>query len=456
MRPMAAAARARVRLRGGPKAELASPQPASNGVIRVLCTDLELSDGLLPTHLPDKHQALKLLVRLHGEPLGYLELPPGPIRDEQLLPLLEAEVGRRVQEHLAEDVQSSPSTVRDAIGAPHCGRDDQDTTSVTVVLCTRDRAQLVRGCLQNLAKLEHKSLDFVVVDNAPSSDDTQKVFDETVGDDDRFRYVREPLPGLSRARNTGLAHATGDVVAFTDDDVTVDSMWILGLLRGFRRGEEIGCVTGMVATASIEGPAEAFFDSRVTWASSCTPRVYRRKDPTAGPLHPWAAGQFGTGANFAFRTKVLRELGGFDECLGAGSYTKGGEDLDIFVRALLADEAIAYEPFALVWHTHRTDVSQLEDQMFAYGMGLGAYLTKHLLVKESAADMLVRLPIAVRHMRGVLNRPWQQDDNGTDDMRFLRRAELQGLARGPLAYLKARRHEAAVRSDNPGRSLTSR
>lgn len=432
----AAAARARVRLRSEAKNGPASHESSGVGVISVLCTDLELSDGLRPAQLPDEHQALKLLVRLHGEPLGYVDLPPGPIRDEQLLPLLDAEVGQRVQEHLADDVHSPGSTVQDAIGAPHSGGEDQDTTSVTIVLCTRDRAQLVRGCLQNLALLEHKDLDFVVVDNAPSSDETQEVFDEVVGDDARFRYVREPLPGLSRARNTGLAHATGDVVAFTDDDVTVDPVWIMGVLRGFRRGEDVGCVTGLVATASIEGPAEAFFDSRVAWASSCTPRVYRRVEPTAGPLHPWAAGQFGTGANFAFRTQFLRELGGFDECLGAGSRTKGGEDLDIFVRALLADKAIAYEPLALVRHTHRTDVSELEQQMFAYGLGLGAYLTKHLLDRDSTVDMLVRIPIAVRHMRGVLNRP--QRETVSDGMKHLRRAEIRGLACGPWAYVKAR------------------
>lgn len=421
-------------------------QPAAGSeTTSVLCTDLELSRGLTPTVLPQEHQALRLLVRLHGEPLGFVDLPNGRLNDADMVRSLEAQIGPRMHDFQAEPGRKTDEALAAPVTAPG-DASEEDETFVSVVVCTRDRPEMVRDCLENLSKLRHSNLEFVLVDNAPPNDDTQRAFDDVVGHDPRFHYLVEALPGLSRARNAGLRAARGDVVAFTDDDVQVDALWIQGLLRGFRRSDDVACVTGLVATAAIEGPAEAFFDSRVTWASSCTPRIFRRDDTSAGPLHPWAAGQFGTGANFAFRTDVLRDLGGFDECLGAGSPTRGGEDLDIFVRLLLSRRALAYEPYALVWHTHRADIDQLSEQMFAYGLGLGAYLTKHLLVRSSAADMLVKAPRAVRHMYGVLNRPQQQTSGpGPSGMSHLRRAEIRGLATGPFTYLKARHLVTASR-----------
>jgi GT2 family glycosyltransferase len=214
---------------------------------------------------------------------------------------------------------------------------------------------------------------------------------------------------------------------------------VSGLLRGFARRADIACVTGLVASASLERPAEQYFDRRVWWSSSCTPRVFERErsadDP---PLHPYAAGTFGTGANFAVRASTLESLGGFDECLGAGSVTRGGEDLDFFVRLLRAGSAIAYEPSALVWHEHRVDDASLRGQMYAYGLGLGAYLTKHLLARGSRAALLRRIPAALPHAVALSRRSGQAVRAASLD-RGMASMELRGLLLGPLAYLAARR-----------------
>ncbi|PRC62799.1 glycosyl transferase family 2, partial [Mycobacterium sp. ITM-2017-0098] len=68
----------------------------------------------------------------------------------------------------------------------------------------------------------------------------------------------EPRPGLSRARNTGLSAATGEVVAFTDDDVVVDRHWLSAIARGFSRGPAVSCVSGIVAAAELRTPAQAY------------------------------------------------------------------------------------------------------------------------------------------------------------------------------------------------------
>jgi GT2 family glycosyltransferase len=228
------------------------------------------------------------------------------------------------------------------------------------------------------------------------------------------------------------------MVAFTDDDVVVDPGWLDGVVRGFARSPSVACVTGLVPSVRLDNAEQRYFDRRVSWAVSCTPRRYDpHADLQASPLHPYAAGQFGTGANFAFRTAVLHSLGGFDEALGAGAPAGGGEDLDVFVRTILAGHAIAYEPAAIVWHEHRDELGQLRRQLFNYGVGLAAFATKYLSDRRTARDILVRLPGGLRHLRGIAKRV----ERPAELPRTVLTAELLGLAWGPIAYgLGRQRH----------------
>ena len=159
--------------------------------------------------------------------------------------------------------------------------------------------------------------------------------------------------------------------------------------------------------------------------------------PARLPLYPYAAGQFGTGANCAFRTAVLRGLGGFDEAIGPGTPAAAGEDLDLFVRTILGGHAIAYEPAAIGWHHHRDDLGQLRRQLFNYGVGLAAFATKYLSDRRTARDIVVRLPGGLRHLRGIAKRV----ERPAEVPRTVLTAELLGLAWGPIAYgLGRQRH----------------
>ena len=99
------------------------------------------------------------------------------------------------------------------------------------------------------------------------------------GTDPRFRYVREPRPGLSCARNRGLAEASADIVAFTDDDVGVDPWWLNGIARGFRAASDVACVTGLIATAEIDNAAQLYFHLREGWGTNCDRRIYDLREP---------------------------------------------------------------------------------------------------------------------------------------------------------------------------------
>ena len=426
----------------------------------ILVREVELSQGIrdiaAPAHHRGPYENVRLLVRLHGQPLGFVSAPVvgGRLEATRVAGLVWEDLGSQVNAHLAEDggtpVTSIPIAGLGSAPDPRCQRPPARPVGppmVTVVVCTRDRPRSLASCLQGLLELTYDRFEVVIVDNAPSTRETLAVVQEQAELDPRVRYVRELRPGLSRARNRGLDQARGDLIAFTDDDVVVDPRWLDGLVQGFDRSPSVACVTGLVPSAHLETSEQRYFDQRVLWAVSCTPRRYdRHPGEGTSPLYPYTAGQFGTGANFAFRTAVLRELGGFDQALGAGAPAGGGEDLDVFVRTILAGHTLAYEPAAIVWHEHRLQLGQLRRQLFGYGAGLAAFATKYLSTRRTARDVLVRLPGGVRHLQGIVTRA----ERPADLPRSVLAAELLGLGWGPIAYVLGRRRHGRRGADPVG------
>ena len=361
----------------------------------------------------DGYAKARLLVRSGQTPLGFVEVgvDGGRVSGDELHAAISA-LPRR-----------SPS-VRASSEPP-----------ISVVVCSRDRPEALRSVLTSLLGLKYPAYEVVVVDNASTTNDTVRVVEEL--SHPQVRVVSEARPGLSRARNTGILAATHDVVAFTDDDVVVDSRWLTGLMQGFCFADDVACVCGMVPSGEIRSYSQAYFDGRVSWARSCTPRVYRLADPPmAQPLFPFQVGQYGTGANFAIRRSAVLALGGFDEALGVGSPTRGGEDIDMFVRVLIAGHALVYQPSAVVWHRHRAELGALHTQIAGYGLGLGAWITKLLLDRRTAPMVLARARRGLAHARRMTR--VVVDDVEEAQASGLRRTELVAAARGPLAYLVAR------------------
>jgi GT2 family glycosyltransferase len=336
----------------------------------------------------------------------------------------------------------SPSGLLEAMAVLPRAAVPSETTSlnpISVIVCTRDRPEALRSALSSLLAVDYPDFEIIVVDNASITDASHGVV--TSLNDPRLRLVTERAAGLARARNRGVLMAAHEVVAFTDDDVVVDPGWLRGLMDGFSLGTDIACVCGMVPSGELRSFSQAYFDARVTWARRCQPEVYRLSDPPKDQvLFPFQVGQYGTGANFAMARSTLIELGGFDEALGVGSPTRGGEDIDMFVRVLLAGHGLAYQPSALVWHRHRADLAALQEQIVGYGLGLGAWIAK-LLTDRRTAPMVLRRAIRgllhARQMTRVSLAPVV--GSGHSAARRLATTELSAMARGPMAYLGARR-----------------
>jgi GT2 family glycosyltransferase len=165
------------------------------------------------------------------------------------------------------------------------------------------------------------------------------------------------------------------------------------------------------------------------------PHVYNLAEKAhESRLFPFDAGTMGTGANFAIDRALIERLGGFDEALGAGSPTRGGEDLDAFVRVLRAGLSIVYEPSAIVWHVHRATLEELREHMYGYGLSLTAYITKYLADPATRGELLQRVPLGMLHMLKL----WRRTDAGRGGKPSLVLAEARGMVAGPLAYRRAR------------------
>lgn len=393
------------------------------------------------------------IVRLHTQPLGLVEIPLSEdgISAADYARHIWSAMGEQIVEHLRDDELPAVSSLG-AEGIQHRFRPrclqyhDQvlaDPPSVSVVIGTRDRPEQLSICLGSVRTLDYPAYEIIVVDNVPSNDATAELVRAMMGGDaPEVRYVREDEPGLSAARNRGLAESKGSVVAFTDDDVFVDAHWLAHLVAGFSRADNVACVTGNVFPREMETPAQSLFEDFGGFSKGFRRRVFDRSGQGAtGRLYPYTAGMFGTGANFAFRTEVLRRMGGFDPALSVGTPARGGEDLAAFFGIISRGYRLVYEPAAVVFHSHRRDYPGLKNQIRGYGVGLTAYLTKCLLEDpRRVAHLLLRIPEGISFASKHVLPP-----NGKRTAHYpgdLTRAELLGMAYGAFAYIWSRRQRS--------------
>jgi hypothetical protein len=384
----------------------------------------------------------RLLVRDHGEPVGFVE----------------ADVTERRRLGATIDVRTLQRAIRPMPAPERRPAAGQDLPSVTVVLCTDGAAgETMRSVLAN----DHPAFDVVVVSHGADEDQPTTV---VVGGR-RIATIAAPSGGLAAARNAGLLAATGDLVAFVDEGAVVDRGWLSALASAFALADDVACVTGMVPSAELRTPAQRWRDDRTPAARTVRRRVHRMTDegtgPENGPRHPFAASEYGTGANLAVHRLTALRLGGFDTAFGPGTRTGGGDDLDLFTRLLVAGSAIAVEPAAIAWQRTADDVASLRGAAAAHGHGLGAWMTKNAFDRETATDSLDALPDAVSAFARLGLEPEDRDADvvvaahaggtaaaaGTADAvdaafagtaRRLRRVEQRSVLTGGLVALGAR------------------
>lgn len=329
--------------------------------------EVDLTRQLAPITVPEGDTGVALVVRHAGRPIGFLmqDLAAGTVLSTKDLEAIATQ---------GIDL-SSAATER----GPQAFKDltfGETLPSLSIAVCTKDRPEDLATCLDRLLRVRYAEkggrIEILVVDNAPSDRRTFDLVRHTPG----VRYVTDPRPGLDFARNCAVREAAQDILAFVDDDVTVDESWLLGLKKALSEYPDAGAVTGLVLPAELATDAQILFEKRGGFQKHFATTRYGQSLP-GHPFYPCVGGKFGTGCNMAFRTEILRKLGGFDEALDAGAVLPGGGDTDMLYRVVRAGHPLVYEPQFQVFHRHRREIQQLQRQYSrSWGMGLMAYVAK--------------------------------------------------------------------------------
>ena len=406
--------------------------------------EVELSSPLLSleAHQQDgktPYSRARVLVRLHRHPLGMIDvsLEDGRLSPNEYVDQVWRELSGNINSHLRTDGISAVTelTLAGIVAerTPSCVEQDQTflmtAPFISVVVPTRDRTDRLEGCLNTLLAQDYPSYELIVVDNAPRTSATEELASRLRADQPRIRYVCEPQPGVAAARNRGLLEARANIIAFADDDVLVDSYWLIGIAKAFAAADKVGCVTGPILPAEIETAPQWWLELFGGNTHGFTQQVFDLAEHrVASSFYPYESGAFGAGANMAFDKQVLREIGGFYLSL------RYGEDMMAFFNTLAAGYRLVYEPSAFVYHFHFREYARLRKQMSAWGAGFTAFLTACILDRPTRFfDLLLRCLKVVRQGRVV-----RQETKPGGYPAELPRLHRRGMLYGPVAYAKGR------------------
>jgi GT2 family glycosyltransferase len=218
---------------------------------------------------------------------------------------------------------------------------DMACPCVSVVVCSCNGARTIGETCEALLDLDYPDYEVIVIDDG--SQDATGAIASRFG----FKVVSTENRGLSAARNTGLEAATGEIVAYVDDDAAPDPHWLRYLVHTFETTE----------VAAVGGPNIPPVDDPPT--AACVARA------PGGPIHVLLSdteAEHIPGCNLAFRRDALMEIGGFDE-----GFTMAGDDVDVCWRIRDRSWKIAFNPAAMVWHRRRDTVRGYLRQQRGYG-----------------------------------------------------------------------------------------
>jgi len=212
---------------------------------------------------------------------------------------------------------------------------------ISVVVCTYNGNRTIRDCLEGLKKVKYPNFEVIVVDDG-STDETVAILNEY-----DFRRIRTKNNGLSNARNLGLKAATGEIIAYIDDDAYPDQNWLTYLAEAFLQSEYAG-----MGGPNVAPPGDGLI-------ADCIDKA------PGGPVHVLLSDREAEhipGCNMAFRKEALEAIDGFDP-----KFRAAGDDVDVCWRLQQKGYKLGFSPAAMVWHHCRNSVRAYWKQQKGYG-----------------------------------------------------------------------------------------
>ena len=396
----------------------------------------------------NRYAAAHCLVLLDGDPLATvkLDLASASLTPQQVADQLWQRLGGQIIGHRRSRSAPVPHILpaHGLESARPAEAEPPALPSAAVVVATKDRPAMLRDCLESILRGTIKPQRLIVVDSASASSATAELVRQLAARDSTVHYVREEEPGLARAHNAALRYVNTPVVAFTDDDVVVDDQWLGRIVQAFAADQSVACVTGTIAPRELETLPQQWLEGNMIYHKGLRRRIFdANSHRPADPLFPYTSGAFGSGANMAFRASFLRERGGFDDALGAGTIAMGGDDLAAFYDVIRSGFRLVYEPGAIVQHQHPRQYAELKRQTYGYGAGLGAHLTRCLLKDPRMALVFLRHASAVIRRGSEVVLPGATADLPPYPPE-LNRIQVRGLLSGPGRLLLSRWHSRRV------------
>jgi glycosyltransferase involved in cell wall biosynthesis len=305
--------------------------------------------------------------------------------------------------------------------------------SVSVVICTRDRPADLARCLASIPQQTRPPDQVIVVDNCSIGSEVEAVC-RIAG----VEYIYEGRPGLDIARNTGAALATGDIVAYTDDDVVLHPHWLECLVDAFDH-PTILAVTGLVLPAELLTPAQWHFERHWSFGRGFHRIDFDEKFFSRDKFHVAEVWKIGAGASMAFRKSVFQDIGRFDERLDVGAAGCSG-DSEFWYQVLRAGGVCRYEPSAVAFHYHRREWEGLRKQIRAYMRGHAAALLVQYERTQHAGNLrqlLFNLP--AMYCKRITLRLL----NGRKETDRFTRDEIAGVVSGVAFYFRSPRPAAS-------------